>query len=69
MAARKSRNLSRVAEIGSQALGDLHESRPVSADLRQRNIEFLRSSGKAQAVLLLMVAPSVELLVQATRTQ
>jgi len=64
-----SRNLSRVAEIGLQALDDLHENRLVSADLRQRNIEFLKSSGKPQAVLLLMVAPSVELLLQATRTQ
>jgi hexosaminidase len=64
-----SRNLSRVAEIGLQALDDLHENRPVSPDLRQRNIEFLRASAKPQAVLLLMVAPSVELLVQATRTQ
>ena len=64
-----SRNLSRVAEIGLQALDDLHEDRLVSADLRQRNIEFLKASAKPQAVLLLMVAPSVELLVQATRTQ
>ena len=64
-----SRNLSRVAEIGLQALDDLHENRVVSADLRQRNIEFLKSAGKPQAVLLLMIAPSVELLVQATRTQ
>jgi hexosaminidase len=64
-----SRNLSRVAEIGLQALDDLHENRLVSPDLRQRNIEFLKASGKPQAVLLLMVAPSVELLVQATRTQ
>jgi len=64
-----SRNLSRVAEIGLQALDDLHENRLVSADVWQRNIEFLKSSGKPQAVLLLMVAPSVELLVQATRTQ
>ena len=64
-----SRNLSRVAEIGLQALDDLHENRFVSPDLRQRNIEFLQASAKPQAVLLLMVAPSVELLVQATRTQ
>lgn len=64
-----SRNLSRVAEIGLQALDDLYENRIVSADLRQRNIEFLKSSRKPQAVLLLKVAPSVELLVQATRTQ
>ena len=64
-----SRNLSLVAEIGLQALDDLHENRLVSADLRRRNIEFLESSGRPQAVLLLMVAPSVELLVQANRTQ
>jgi hexosaminidase len=64
-----SRNLSRVAEIGLQALDDLHEDRLVSADLRQQSIEFLKSSGKPQAVLLLMVAPPVELLVQATRTK
>ncbi len=64
-----SRNLSRVAEIGLQALDDLHANRLVSTDLRQGNIEFLKSAGKPQAVLLLMVAPSVELLVQATRIQ
>jgi hexosaminidase len=64
-----SRDLSQIAEIGLQALDDLKESRLVSADVRQRNIEFLKSSEKPQAVLLLMVAPSVERLVQATRTQ
>jgi len=64
-----SRNLSRVAEIGLRALDDLHDNRLVGADLRQQNIEFLKSCGKPQAVLLLMVAPSVELLMQATRTQ
>jgi hexosaminidase len=64
-----SRSLSRVAEIGLQALDNLQENRLSSPDLRQRNIEFLKASGKPQAVLLLMVAPSVELLVQATRTQ
>src|SRR2546421_7891233 len=68
-AARRRRQLSRVAEIGLQALDDLHANRLVSTDLRQRNIEFLKSAGKPQAVLLLMVAPSVELLVQATRIQ
>jgi hexosaminidase len=64
-----SRNLSQVAEIGLQVLDDLRENRLVNADVRQRNIEFLKSSEKPQAVLLLMVVPSVELLVQATRTQ
>ena len=62
-------NLSQVAKIGLQALDDLQENRPVSADARQQSIEFLKLSAKPQAVLLLMVAPSVELLVQATRTK
>ena len=64
-----SRNLSQVAEIGLGALDDLQKNRPVSADTRQRNIEFLQLAAKPQAVLLLMVAPSVELLVQVTRIQ
>ena len=64
-----SRSLSRVAEIGLQTLDNLHENRRIDPDLRQRNIEFLKASEEPQAVLLLMVAPSVELLVQATRTQ
>jgi hexosaminidase len=64
-----SRNLSRVAQIGLQALDDLEENRLVSPELRERNVDFLKASGKPQAVLLLMVAPSVELLVEATRTR
>jgi len=64
-----SRNLSQVAEIGLQALNDLHENHLVSTDLRQRNIDFLKAAEKPQAVLLLMIAPSVELLVQANKTQ
>ena len=64
-----SRNLSQVAQIGLQALDDLTENRLVSADARQRNIEILKSAAKPQAVLLLMVAPSVELLIEATRTK
>ena len=64
-----SHNLSQVAEIGLQTLDDLQRNRPTSADARQRNVEFLEHAAKPQAVLLLMVAPSVELLVQATRSQ
>ena len=64
-----SRSLSRVAEIGLQALDNLRDNRRISPDLRQRNIEFLKASAKPQAVLLLMPAPSVELLVQATGTR
>jgi hexosaminidase len=63
-----STNLRRVAEIGLQALDDLHENHPVSADLRKRNLEFLKSAEKPQAVLLLMPASSVERLVEATKS-
>jgi hexosaminidase len=64
-----SHNLSKVAEIGLQALNDLQQNRVVSTGWRQQSIEFLKLSEKPQAVLLLMVVPSVELLVEATKTQ
>ena len=64
-----SRNLAQVAEIGLQALDDLRNNRPVSAEVRQRNIEFLKASAKPQAVLLLMVASPVECLVEATKIE
>jgi hexosaminidase len=64
-----SRNLSQAAGIGLQALDDLEQNRLVPADARQRNLDFLKSAAKPQAVLLLMVAPSVERLVEATRPQ
>jgi hexosaminidase len=57
-----------VATIGLQALDDLKHNQPVNADVRNRNIDFLNAAAKPQAVLLLMVAPSVETLVKATRT-
>ena len=64
-----SRNLSEVAKIGLQALDDLHENRVVNSEVRQRNIDFLKSAAKPQAVLLLVVAPSVESLVEATKAR
>lgn len=64
-----SRSLSRVAEIGLQALDDLQSHRIVSAEARQRNIDFLDNAAKPQSVLLLMVAPSVRRLVEATRAR
>ncbi len=63
-----SRNLSEVAVIGLQALDDLKHNRMVSADVRNQNIDFLNAAAKPQAVLLLIIAPSVERLVLATRT-
>jgi hexosaminidase len=64
-----SRNLSQVAVIGLTALDNLQNNRPMSAGVRQRDIEFLQASSKPQAVLLLMVPPSVQLLVEATKTE
>ena len=64
-----SRNLSQIAEIGLQALDDLQQNRHVSGDVRQQNIDFLKTSAKPQSVLLLMVAPPVETLVEATKTR
>lgn len=64
-----SRSLSQVAEIGLQTLDDLHDNRSINPDERRRRIELLKAAGEPQAVLLLMVAPSVELLVQAIRSE
>ena len=64
-----SSSLRLVAEIGLQALDDLRENHPVNAELRRENIAFLESASKPQSVLLLMPASSVEMLVQATKTQ
>ena len=64
-----SHTLNQVAVIGLQALDDLEKSRNVAAQDRQHNIELLKSAEQPQAVLLDMIAPSVELLVQATRTE
>ena len=63
-----SKNLRQVAEIGLQALDDLHDDHPVRSDVKQQKIEFLKSAAKPQAVLLLMPASSVERLVQATKS-
>ena len=64
-----SRSLSQVATIGLEALDDLKENRTLSAEARQQSIDFLKNAAQPQAVLLLMVAPSVERLVEATRVE
>jgi hexosaminidase len=61
--------LNQVAVIGLQALDDLENNRSVTAQDRQHNLGLLQSAEQPQAILLDMVAPSVELLVQATRTE
>jgi len=62
-----SRSLHDVAEIGLQTLDSLHKGDPVAADIQRRDLETLAAAEKPQAVLLLMVVPSVELLVKSAR--
>lgn len=61
--------LNEVAVIALQALDDLEPNRTVAAQDRQHNLGQLHSAGPHRAVLLNMIAPSVESLVQATRTE
>ena len=57
-----------MATIGLQVLDDLQNNRLVDAAARQQDIALLKSAEKPQAVLLLVVAPSVERLTQATNS-
>ncbi|MEO6965730.1 MAG: family 20 glycosylhydrolase [Acidobacteriaceae bacterium] len=60
-----SHSLNQVAVIGLQALDDLKNHRTVPTEEQQRDLETLKSAKQPQPVVLDMVAPSVELLVQA----
>jgi hexosaminidase len=64
-----SQSLSQVAAIGLQALDDLKNRRAVSADQKEKNLQLLKTAAKPKAVLLDKVAPSVELLVNASGQQ
>ena len=64
-----SHGLNQVAVIGLQALDALENNRAIDANTRSQNVSFLKTAAKPQAVLIDMVAPSVELLVQATKAQ
>ena len=64
-----SHTLAQAATMGLQALDALQNHRVVSADLQQQNLAWLKTAAKPQAVVVDMVVPSVELLVQATKTQ
>jgi hexosaminidase len=64
-----SHDLAQAATLGLQALDDLQNHRVVSAELQQQNLAWLKTAAKPQAVVVDMVVPSVELLVQATKTQ
>ena len=61
-----SKSLSQTAAIGLQALDDLQKHRASDAAALQSNLQFLKTVEKPQAVLLDMVAPSVEVLLKAS---
>ena len=64
-----SQSLHQVAEIGLQSLESLQKREAISIDMQQRNLATVTAAEKPQAVLLLMVAPSVELLVKSAKVQ
>ena len=64
-----SHGLNQVAVIGLQALDDLENNRAMDANSRSQNLAALKTDAKPQAVLIDMVTQSVQLLVQATRSQ
>ena len=58
--------LSRVAAIGLEALDDLQNHHVASADALQKNLDYLNVAARPEAVLVDMMVPPVQLLVQAT---
>ena len=64
-----SHGLNQVAVIGLQALDDLENNRAMDANTRSQSLAALKTDAKPQAVLIDMVTQSVQLLVQATRSQ
>jgi hexosaminidase len=61
-----STNLHHVSQIGLDAIGYLREHHNAPAEWRTQQLAFLKTSEQPQAVLLNMIAPAVEKLVQAT---
>jgi len=61
-----STSLHEVSQTGLDAIGYLREHKSAPADWRMRQLAFLKTAEKPQAVLLNMIAPAVEKLVQAT---
>jgi hexosaminidase len=60
-----SQTLSQVAAMGLQALDELEDHRTATADALLKNLDFLKAAAKLQAVLVDMVVPSIQFLVQA----
>jgi hexosaminidase len=64
-----SQSLHQVAEIGLQTLDSLQKGEATTAEVQKQNLATVTAAEKPQAVLLLMVAPSVELLVKSSKVQ
>ena len=64
-----SQSLHQMAEIGLQALDSLQKGEVMSADAQKQNLATISAAEKPQAVLLLTVAPSVELLEKSVKVQ
>jgi hexosaminidase len=62
-----SQSLHEVGEIGVQTLEALQKGEAVSADAQKQSLATIAEAEKPQAALLLMVAPSVELLVKSVK--
>lgn len=62
-----SKSLSQVAEIGLEALYDLRNNRTMTSDGREQALQSLKKLEQPQVGLKDMIAPSVELLVRATK--
>jgi hexosaminidase len=60
-----SQTLSKAAAMGLEALDDLENHRTTSANALEKNLDLLKTAAKPQAVLVDMVVPSVQLLVEA----
>ncbi len=61
-----STNLHHVSQAGLDAIGYLREHKSAPADWRTRQLAFLKTAEKPQAVLVNMIAPAVAKLVEAT---
>ena len=64
-----SRNLSKVATIGLLALDSLQNNLPETAESQKEQLSQLKDLEKPEAVLIDMIVPGVEVLVQAARTK
>jgi hexosaminidase len=64
-----SQSLHQVGEIGLLALDALQKGEAVPDEVQKQNLAALSTAEKPQAALLLMIAPSVELLVKSAKTR